>query len=78
MLIKDKILSQDFLSHFQVIKFPNFEIEELKEIAEELFKSFNGQKKLEKKDKKFKSDLIDFHGKWASNEMVKIILFVLL
>ena len=68
---KRQNLSQGFLSHFQVIKFPNFEIKELKEIAEELFKSFNGQKNIDEKDKNFISDLIDFHNKWASNEMVK-------
>ena len=68
---KRQTLSQSFLSHFQVIKFPNFEIKELEEIAEELFMSFNGDKKLDEKDKKFISDLIDFHNKWTSKEKVK-------
>ena len=41
---KRQNLSYIFLSHFQIIKFPSFEKEELKEIAENLFKSFNNNK----------------------------------
>ena len=79
---KRQNLSQSFLSHFQIIKFPSFEIKELKIIAEKLFKSFekdmkpqsssvNEEKNLEEKDKKFISDLIDIHDEWTSSEEVK-------
>ena len=71
-------LSKSFLSHFQIIKFPPFEIDELKEIAEQLFKSFNG-KEGDEKDKQFISDLINFHNTWTSKEDVKneIICFTI-
>ena len=67
---KRQNLSQSFLSHFQIIKFPSFEIKELKIIAEKLFKSFdNGNgKEFVEKDKNFISDLIEFHDEWTSNE----------
>ena len=48
---KRQNLSQSFLSHFQIIKFPSFEINELKVIAEKLFKSFDNGKELEEKVK---------------------------
>ena len=65
---KRQNLSKSFLSHFQIIKFPSFEIKELKIIAEKLFKSFDNGNELEDKDKNFISDLIDFHEEWTSNE----------
>ena len=65
---KRQHLSKSFLSHFQIIKFPPFEIEEIKEIAENLFKSFNNDKEGDEKDKKFISDLITFHKEWTSKE----------
>ena len=68
---KRQHLSKSFLSHFQIIKFPPFEIEELKEIAEQLFKSFNNGEEGDEKDNKFISDLINFHKTWTSNEQRK-------
>ena len=68
---KRQHLSKSFLSHFQIIKFPPFEIDELKEIAEQLFKSFNNGEKGDEKDEKFISDLINFHKIWTSNEQRK-------
>ena len=68
---KRQNLSKNFLSHFQIIKFPCFEIEELKEIAENLFKSFNNNKEGDQNDKQFISDLIEFHKKWTSKEEIK-------
>ena len=68
---KRQNLSQSFLSHFQIIKFPNFEIEELEEIAKKLFKSFNNGLDGDEKDNKFISDLIAFHKIWTSKEEVK-------
>ena len=68
---KRQNLSQSFLSHFQIIKFPSFEIKELKIIAEKLFKSFDNGKELDQKDKKFISDLIEFHDEWTSKDDVK-------
>ena len=68
---KRQNLSQSFLSHFQIIKFPSFEINELKIIAEKLYISFNDGKKLEKEDKIFISDLIELHDEWTSNEDTK-------
>ena len=68
---KRQYLGKSFLSHFQIIKFPPFEIEELKEIAEQLFKSFNKNKEGDDKDKNFISDLINFHKTWTSNEQRK-------
>ena len=65
---KRQHLSKSFLSHFQIIKFPPFEIEEIKEIAENLFKSFNNDKEGDERDKKFISDLISFHKEWTSKE----------
>ena len=65
---KRQYLSKSFLSHFQIIKFPPFEIEEIKEIAENLFKSFNNDKEGDERDKKFISDLISFHKEWTSKE----------
>ena len=65
---KRQHLSKSFLSHFQIIKFPPFEIEELKEIAENLFKSFNNNKEGDEKDKQFISDLINFHKEWTSQD----------
>ena len=65
---KRQHLSKSFLSHFQIIKFPPFEINEIKEIAENLFKSFNNNKEGDEKDKKFISDLINFHKEWTSKE----------
>ena len=65
---KRQYLSKSFLSHFQIIKFPPFEIEEIKEIAENLFKSFNNDKEGDEKDEKFISDLINFHKEWTSKE----------
>ena len=46
---KRQNLSKSFLSHFQIIHFPSFEIEELNEIALKLFQSFNNNKENEKK-----------------------------
>ena len=76
---KRQHLSQSFLSHFQIIKFPPFEIDELEQIAKELFKSFNDGKEGDEKDKKFISDLIKFHNEWTSKEEVKkdIICFTI-
>ena len=76
---KRQSLSKSFLSHFQIIKFPPFEIDELKEIAEQLFRSFNGGKEGDEKDKQFLLDLIDFHNTWTSKETVKneIICFTI-
>ena len=68
---KRQNLSQSFLSHFQIIKFPSVEIKELKIIAEKLFKSFNNGKELDQKDKQFISDLLEIHDEWTSNEDVK-------
>ena len=65
---KRQHLSKSFLSHFQIIKFPPLEIDEIKEIAENLFKSFNNDKEGDEKDKKFISDLIQFHKEWTSKE----------
>ena len=65
---KRQNLSKSFLSHFQIIKFPPFEIEELKEIAENLFRSFNNNIDGDEKDNKFISDLINFHKIWTSKE----------
>lgn len=64
---KRQHLSKSFLSHFQIVKFPPFEIGELREIAESLFKSFNKNEILDE-DKKFISDLINFHKEWTSKE----------
>ena len=58
-------MSQNFWSHFQIIKFPCFEIEELKEIAENLFKSFNSKEEGDKKDKQFIQDLISAYKEWT-------------
>lgn len=63
---KRQYLSQSFLSHFQILKFPTFEFDELKAIALKLFKSFNNDKSGDKKDDIFISDLLDFHKIWAS------------
>ena len=68
---KRQNLSQSFLSHFQIIKFPPFDIKELKIIAEKLFKSFDKGRELNEKDKNFISDLIDFHDEWTSKDEVK-------
>ena len=68
---KRQYLSQSFLSHFQTLKFPSFEFDELKEIANELFKSFNNNSSGNKKDKQFITDLLDFHNKWVSEQEVK-------
>ena len=68
---KRQNLSQSFLSHFQIIKFPSFDIKELKIIAEKLFKSFDKGRELNEKDKNFISDLIDFHDEWTSKDEVK-------
>ena len=68
---KRQNLSKSFLSHFQIIKFPCFEIDELKEIAENLFKSFNNGREGDEKDKLFISDLINFHKIWTSREEYK-------
>ena len=65
---KRQNLSKSFLSHFQIIKFPPFEIEELEEIAKKLFKSFNNNKEGNKNDNKFISDLISFHKAWTSQD----------
>ena len=65
---KRQYLSKSFLSHFQIIKFPPIEIEEMKEIAENLFKSFNNNKEGNEKDKGFICDLINFHKEWTSKE----------
>ena len=72
-------LSKSFLSHFQVINFPPFEIDELKDIAKKLFISFNDGKEGDNKDKEFISDLIGFHNKWTSQDYVKneIICFTI-
>ena len=76
---KRQNLSQNFLSHFQIIKFPCFEIEELKEIAENLFKSFNNKEEGDKKDKQFIQDLISVYKEWTSKEEIKnsIICFTI-
>ena len=76
---KRQNLSQNFLSHFQIIKFPCFEIEELKEIAENLFKSFNNNEEGDEKDKQFIQDLISIHKEWTSKEEIKndIICFTI-
>ena len=78
-LNKRQNLSQSFLSHFQLVKFPIFGIKELEEIANKLFKSFNNDLEGDDKDKKFISDLIEFHNKWASKEEIKndIICFTI-
>ena len=78
-LNKRQNLSQNFLSHFQIIKFPCFEIEELKEIAENLFKSFNNNEEGDEKDKQFIQDLISIHKEWTSKEEIKsdIICFTI-
>ena len=65
---KRQDLSKSFLSHFQIIKFPPFEIEELREIAKKLFKSFNNNEEGDKIDNKFISDLISFHEAWTSKD----------
>ena len=65
---KRQNLSKSFLSHFQIIKFPPFEIEELEEIAKKLFKSFNNNKEGNENDNKFISDLISFHKAWTSQD----------
>ena len=65
---KRQNLSRSFLFHFQIIKFPPFEIEELKEIAKKLFKSFNNNEECDEKDTKFISDLINFHKAWISKD----------
>jgi len=65
---KRQYLSKSFQSHFQIVKFPPFEIEELKEIAESLFKSFNNNEKGDENDQKFISDLISFHKEWTSKQ----------
>ena len=70
-LNKRQYLSQSFLSHFQIIEFPSFEIEELEEIAKTLFKSFNNNEEGDEKDKDFISDLIAFHKYWTSLDEVK-------
>ena len=67
-LNKRQYLSKSFLSHFQIIKFPSFEINELEEIANQMFKSFNNSKEGDEKDKKFISDLIKFHKEWTTKE----------
>ena len=76
---KRQYLSQSFLSHFQILKFPSFEFDELKKIAEELFKSFNNGHSGNEKDKQFITDLLDFHNKWTSQLEVKndIICFTI-
>ena len=68
---KRQNLSQSFLSHFQIIRFPCFDISELKYIAEKLFISFNNDKTGDEKDKQFIKDLIKFHSIWTSKEEVK-------
>ena len=68
---KRQNLSKNFVSHFQIINFPCFEIEELKEIALKLFESFNNGKELEKKDIRAINDLIEFHKEWTSLDEVK-------
>ena len=68
---KRQHLSQSFLSHFQIIRFPPFEIEELEQIVKELFKSFNDGKDGNEKDNQFLLDLINFHKEWTSKENVK-------
>jgi len=65
---KRQNLSHSFLSHFQVIKFPSFDIEELKKIANDLFISFNNGEKGDENDNNFLNDLIDFHKSWTSKE----------
>ena len=70
-LNKRQYLSKSFLSHFQIIKFPPFEIDELEEIAKQMFKSFNNDNEGDEKDKKFISDLIKFHKEWTSKEETK-------
>ena len=50
---KRQNLSQSFLSHFIILRFPCFEIEELKEIALKLFNSFNNGKEGEENDRQF-------------------------
>ena len=65
---KRQELSKSFLSHFQIIKFPPFEIKELREIAKKLFKSFNNNDEGDEVDKKFITDLISFHEAWTSKE----------
>jgi MoxR-like ATPase len=68
---KRQNLSKSFVSHFQLINFPCFEIEELKEIALKLFESFNNGKELENKDIRAINDLIEFHKEWTSLDEVK-------
>ena len=68
---KRQNLSKSFLSHFQIIHFPSFEIEELNEIALKLFQSFNNNKENEKEDIKAINDLIEFHKEWTSLDEVK-------
>ena len=65
-MFKQKTLFKRFLSHFQILKFPSFEFDKLKVIAQILFKSFNNDKSGDKKDDIFISDLLDFHKIWAS------------
>ena len=76
---KRQNLSKSFLSHFQIIKFPSFEIKELKEIARKLFLSFNNNKKYDKEDIEAIDDLINFHKEWTSLDEVKdeIICFTI-
>ena len=68
---KRQNLSYIFLSHFQIIKFPSFEKEELKVIGKQIFKNFNNQKEENKEDIKFIEDLIDFHIECQENPQIK-------
>ena len=76
---KRQNLSKSFLSHFQIIKFPSFEIKELKEIALKLFFSFNNNQEYDDKDIYAIVDLINFHNEWTSLDEVKdeIICFTI-
>ena len=65
---KRQYLTKSFLSHFQIIEFPPFDIGELKEISYVLFKSFNKNKEINYNDERFIHDLIDFHRVWTTNE----------
>ena len=68
---KRQNLSYIFLSHFQIIKFPSFEKDELKDIGKKIFKHFNKGKEGNENDIKFIKDLVDFHTEWKSKPKIK-------
>ena len=65
---KRQYLTKRFLSHFQIIEFPPFEIQELEEISKILFISFNNNKGINRYDGRFIHDLINFHRVWTTEE----------